>query len=367
MHKKRVSIIGTNGIPARYGGFETLTEYLAKELNNEYDVRVYCSKTPIEKRLKSHHNSRLIYLPFKANGWQSMIYDALSILHAYISSDVLVILGYSGVISFPLKTLFRKTIIFNIGGIEWKKVRGSKALSRIEIVVKKWFERVCILFSDIVVVDNQVLFDYVRNAYSIDCVLVEYGGEHAVSKTITEQVSSKYPFTKSKYDISVSRAQEDMNIHILIEAYKEIPQRNLVIVSNWEITEYGKRLKLENKDVHPNIFLLDAIYNQDELNTLRSNASLYLHSHSLCGTAPSLVEAMYLGLPVVCFDVETNHASTEDKSYYFHDVRSLRSILSNLDDRKIDLLATNMLEIAKRRYTWKRIVGLYQSCIEGEV
>jgi hypothetical protein len=76
----KVSLIGTNGIPAKYGGFETLTEYLAKYLNQDFSMHCYCARTPKEERLITFNNTKLIYLPFKANGWQSMIYDALSIL-----------------------------------------------------------------------------------------------------------------------------------------------------------------------------------------------------------------------------------------------------------------------------------------------
>ncbi len=103
-----MAIIGTNGIPAKYGGFETLAEYLAIYLNDEFNITVYCAKTKKEKRLPEYHNSKLVYIPVKANGWQSMIYDAICILHALRFSDVLVILGFSGVFAFPLKLFFKK-------------------------------------------------------------------------------------------------------------------------------------------------------------------------------------------------------------------------------------------------------------------
>jgi len=363
INKKRVALIGTNGIPAKYGGFETLTEYLAKYLNEEFEITVYCAKTPKENRLKKYHNSKLIYISLKANGWQSMIYDALSICHAMFASDVLVILGFSGVIAFPLKALFRKKIIFNIGGIEWQKVRGNKSFAAIEIAAKKWFEKVCIHFSDTIIVDNQVLWDYVKTNYNIDSVLAEYGGDHAVYKSITNDLIEKYPFLANKYDVSVSRAQEDMNIHILIDTYKQLPDRNLVIVSNWEISDYGIQLKKNNKNKYPNIFLQDAVYNLDELNVIRSNGNIYFHSHSLCGTAPSLTEAMYLGLAILCFDVETNRATTEEKSIYFKDSKSLIEILSSLNESTIHQLGIDMKKIAQRRYTWQRIVKLYKNCI----
>lgn len=361
--KKKVALIGTNGIPAKYGGFETLTEYLSKYLNKEFDLTVYCAKIPKEKRLQTFNNSKLVYIPFKANGWQSLIYDALSILHAFRKNDVLVILGFSGVFAFPFKVLFKKKIVFNIGGVEWKKVRGNKLFGKLEIIFKKWIEKICVHYSDVVIADNQVILDYVRNTYKIDSVLAEYGGDHAVYSSVNDSLIEKFPFLAIKYDITVSRAQEDMNIHLIIDAYKKIPERNLVVVSNWEISDYGINLKRINKDKFPNIFLQDAVYNVDELNAIRSHGEIYIHAHSLCGTAPSLIEAMFLKLPVICFDVDTNRATTENTSYYFKDSESLIQILKSLKETDIKRLSKNMYNVAQRRYTWSRIVNIYKTCL----
>jgi glycosyltransferase involved in cell wall biosynthesis len=363
--KLKVSIIGTNGLPAKYGGFETLTHFLSNKLNKEFDFLVYCSKTVKEKRVDRLNNSRLKYLPLSANGWQSMIYDAISIMHSYFFMDVLVILGFSGVFAFPFKSLFRKKIVFNLGGIEWQKVRGKKFTAKIEVLVKKWFEKITIRFSDVIIVDNQVLWDYVKKTYGIDCVLAEYGGDHAVKVKLNENLIRKYPYLSSQYDVTVSRAQEDMNIHVVLEAYKQLPERTLVAVSNWEISVYGQQLKNAYKDKYPNIIIQDAVYDIEEINAIRSNASIYFHTHSLCGTAPSLVEAMSLGLPVICFDVPTNHSATEEKSVYFSDAPSLLGKLKNLDIIKLEKLGADMREIAQRRYTWERITFIYRKCINN--
>lgn len=363
--KKKVAIIGTNGIPSKYGGFETLAEYLSKYLSEDYEVIVYCSKTPKEKQLKSYNNSRLIYLPFRANGWQSMIYDAISIVHAFFISDVLIILGFSGIAAFPLRIFFRKKkIIFNIGGIEWQKVRGAKLLGKLEVAVKKWFEKVCVYFSDSIVVDNQVLFDYVNDTYNRKAYLIEYGGDHAIFENSTDELILKYPFLTGSYDLTISRAQEDMNIHIVLSAYEKSPNRNIVIISNWQISEYGINLKKKYLNQFPNIILLDAIYNLKELNAIRSNCSLYIHTHSLCGTAPSLTEAMSLKLPVISFDVPTNRASTENKTLYFKSWEELEVLLGKMSNDEIKGIRDELYEIANRRYTWRRIVGLYKKTIE---
>jgi len=362
---KKVSLIGTNGIPARYGGFETLTEYLAKFLNQDYDLYCYCAKTPKDKQLKTYLNTKLIYIPLKANGWQSMVYDAICIIDSLFKHDVLVILGFSGVFAFPLKFIFRKKIVFNIGGIEWQKVRGSKFTAKIEVLAKKWFEWICVKSSDTVIVDNQVLYDYVKAEYNIEPVLAEYGGDHAVFEPVTDELKSKYPFLSGKYDATVSRAQVDMNIHLVLEAYKTMPERNLVVVSNWHISDYGINLKNEYLNKYSNITILDAIYDLKILNTIRGNCEIYLHTHSLCGTAPSLTEAMSIKRPVVCYDVPTNRATTEEKSYYFKDAESLKLILKSLDKEKIENLGNDMFIIASKRYVWKRIAGLYKKCIDN--
>lgn len=358
--KKKVAIIGTNGLPARYGGFETLTNYLVEFLSNDFDITVYCSKTQKKNRLANYKGAKLRYYPLKANGWQSMLYDFITIFDAYIKSDNLIILGFSGAFAFPFNKLFRKNIIFNIGGIEWKKVRGSKWSSNIEIALKKWMEKVCVKNSQIVIIDNISFLDYVRNSYKITPVLAEYGSDHAKRYPITDEIISKYSFVNKPYDITVSRAQYDMNIHMVIEAYKSIPERTVVIVSNWNISDYGIDLFKQNFNKYNNIILLNAIYDQIELNTLRSNCELYLHTHSLCGTAPSLVEAMYLNLPIVSFDITANRATTEDRALYFKNVDELVMLLNTISNEDIEQNQRQMKIIADNRYGWKRIAEIYK-------
>lgn len=364
MAKKKVSIIGTNGVPANYGGFETLADFLCRKLNKDYDLIVYCSKTPKEKRLTSYEGARLVYLPFKANGWQSMVYDSISIIHSFFTCDVLIVLGFSGVFAFVGKLVFRKKIVFNIGGVEWKKVRGAKALGKIEVFVKKIFEQVSVYFSDVIIVDNKVLQDYVWERYKRESILAEYGGDHAIKIHPLKEHFEKYSFLHESYDVTVARAQEDMNIHLLIEAYKGVPNRKLVVISNWFTSDYGRSLYAKNNGACKNIILLHAIYDINELNVIRSNASLYIHAHSLCGTAPSLVEAMYIGLPVICFDVDTNRATTENSTYYFTDHLSLRNLLHEINSDKLKDIASILSEIAYRRYYWNRICGLYKNSID---
>jgi len=362
---KKVVLIGTNGVPANYGGIETLAEYLTRDLNEYYDLYCYCSKTPKEKQLECYHNTKLIYVPMKANGLQSIFYDGWTILRSLCKHDVLVVLGCSCPPALFFKIFTKKHIVLNaIGGKETEKVRGLKLFGKVEVAIKKWMEGMQARYADYVIIDNAANVEIFEKKHHVKALLAEYGGDHAIAESITEEAIKKYSFLKGKYDVTVSRAQEDMNIHMVIDAYKQVPERTVVIVSNWQKSEYGQKLYAENAGKYDNIILLNAIYDQKELNTIRSNAALYLHTHSMCGTAPSLVEAMYLNLPVVCFKVPTNLETTEHKSIYFETVPELVNLLKDMNEETLARLKQDLNEIAKRRYNWKRISGIYKDCID---
>jgi glycosyltransferase involved in cell wall biosynthesis len=363
--KKKVVLIGTNGIPANYGGIETLAEYLARDLNEDYDLYCYCSKTPKEKQLAIYRNTKLIYMPWNANGAQSIIYDGITILRSLRRFDVLVVLGCSCPPAMFFKIFTKKHIVLNIiGGKETEKVRGAKFLGKIEVSIKKWMEGMQAKYADYVIIDNAANVSTFEERHHLKPLLAEYGGEHAIVEPITSEMEEKYPFLKGRYDVTVSRAQEDMNIHMVIDAYKQVKDRKIVIVSNWQKSEYGQKLYVENNDKYENIILLNAIYDQKELNTIRGNACLYLHTHSKCGTAPSLVEAMYLNLPIICFKVPTNIETTERKSIYFESVPELVEILKELNEERIETVKNDLHKIAQRRYNWKRISDIYKDCID---
>ena len=129
---KKISIIGTVGIPAKYGGFETLTEYLTKNLHKDYDMTVYCSSKSYEEKIDTHNGAKLKYINLNANGVQSIPYDIISIFSSLKFADTLLILGVSGCIILPFIRLFsKKRIIVNIDGLEWKREKWGKGA--------KWF------------------------------------------------------------------------------------------------------------------------------------------------------------------------------------------------------------------------------------
>lgn len=353
--KPRVAIIGTAGLPPRYGGFETLADFLTKNLKNQIDFTVYCPSSAQGERLETYNGARLIYLPFKANGIQSISYDIISILFSLFHYDKVLILGSGGSIILPFLFPFRKKFILNFGGLEWKRGKWGR-LTRAYL---KFSEHLGVRCAHKVIADNKFFVDYIKSEYGTSAQLIEYGGDHcAPPENIPEDAWERFPFLESQYFLSVSRAQEDNNIHMLLEGFSAHPGRKLVIVSNWDVSEYGRALKRQYAGIQ-NLVLVDAVYDLNLLNLVRSRCFAYIHSHSFCGTAPSLVEIMSLGKPVLAYAAPTNLETTEGQAHYFESSGDVISLIGSLDDLDYVRNGTRMMEIATRRYTWKIIADKY--------
>jgi len=125
--KKKVAIVGSVGLPANYGGFETMVYYLTKEQHSIVDFTVFCQAIHKDKRMKNFNGSKLIYIPLKANGVQSILYDIVSIILSWFKFDSILILGTGGTIILPFLKLFKNTkTIVNFGGLEWKRDKWGK-------------------------------------------------------------------------------------------------------------------------------------------------------------------------------------------------------------------------------------------------
>lgn len=347
-HKIKVSIVGINGIPAKYGGYETLADNLTRTLLNQYDFIVFCSAIH-DKKIKSHNSARLIRIPLKANGWQSLIYDIYTLFYAAIKSDIILYLGPGAGFILPIVKLINKNIIVNHGGLnEWEREKYSKFQRTIARIGHKYGARFC----KINIADNFILQDSLNRNFNADSVVIRYGGNHVVKPELNTFLLEKYRFLNSEYYVNVSRAQIDNNLHLVLEAFEKIPNLTLVIVSNWSISTYGKNLREKYSNNFENIILLDAIYDLIEINAIRAYAKVYIHSHSYCGTSPSLVEAMYLGLPIFSFDVPTNRETTQDKAFYFKTKEQLIESLCSAGDEELRNCGNLMKQIADKEYTW---------------
>lgn len=360
--RKTVAIIGTVGVPANYGGFETLAEHMIAAMTEEYNVTVYCSgkRYTKEERMSSYKGARLYYLPLEANGVQSIPYDTLSILHAMLKADVLIVLGVAGAWTLPFIRLFtRKKIIISIDGIEWKRDKWN--------VVAKWYlfwaESMAVKYSHIDISDNEAIQDYTAARYGTLSRIIEYGADHTLKVSPGEEDKKQYPFLAHPYAFKVCRIEPENNVHMILEAFSKSDSLPLVMVGNWDKSTYGQELK-ERYSQFSHIHIFDPIYDQQKLDTLRSNALVYIHGHSAGGTNPSLVEAMYLGLPIISYGVSYNRVTTENKALYFMNMEELIAILQNLQAEKLKKMGEELAEIAQRRYTWKYNASKYVLLVE---
>ena len=361
--KKKLAIIGTVGLPAQYGGFETLAHHLVAELVSEYDITVYCTKKKYTKaeRLKTYLGAKLKYLPFNANGMQSIPYDTLSIIHSLFYADVLLILGVAGAWILPFVRLFtNKKVIISIDGIEWKRDKWS--------LLAKWYlwwaEKIAVKYSHADISDNESIQDYTAFRYGTLSNIIEYGANHIISSKPAQEDREIYPFLNRPYAFKVCRIEPENNIDIVLNAFSRNPKYTLVMVGNWNNSEYGKNIR-SKYGVFDNLILLDPIYNQRKLDLLRGNAYLYVHGHSAGGTNPSLVEAMYFGLPIITFDVSYNRTTTENKAYYFKNADDILKIIEGTRLPEFKQLGDKMKEIANRRYTWNVVAEKYNNLIIG--
>ena len=212
MRKLKVAVIGTTGLPAKYGGFETLAHHLVNHLHDEHDLTVYCSSKYFavkNQRLKNFNGAKLVYLPFNANGYQSIIYDFISILHALFHADALLILGVSGTILLPFIKLFSsKPVIVNIDGQEWKRPKWNWIAKKF----LKLSEMIAVSFADTLITDNRVIQEYVSREYKKKSVLIEYGADQVCKQKVTEEAIIKYPFLSSSYAFKVCRIEPENNI-----------------------------------------------------------------------------------------------------------------------------------------------------------
>lgn len=368
-NRKKIAVIGTVGLPANYGGFETLAERLVEHLGERFDFSVYCSgkKYAPEKRNKTYKGARLIYLPLEANGIQSILYDCISIIHALFYADVLLILGVSGGFMLPFVKLFtRKKIIISIDGIEWKRNKWNLP-ARLYLWVAEWM---AVKFSHADIADNESIQDYTAVRYKTLSNIIEYGADHTIKVMPTEEDREKYPFLKFPYAFKVCRIEPENNIGMVLEAFSTLTNYKLVMVGNWNNSAYGKEMRAKYEGF-ANIIMLDPIYDQRELDVIRGNCLLYVHGHSAGGTNPSLVEAMYLGLPVMAFGVSYNRATTEGKALYFDSEEALRCLVVGQKICDLKKIGNTMYEIAHRRYTWKLVADKYaflitQALLSGE-
>lgn len=347
---KKVCIVGTVGIPACYGGFESLVQNLVDYQSKSVKYHVFCSSKSYSDKPDSYKQASLSYLPLNANGVSSIMYDIFSLLKCFKRNpDVTLILGVSGCLFLPVYRLFNSSkVITNIDGLEWRRDKWGWLAKQF----LKLSEKIAVKFSDIVISDNQAISDYVLSEYGMATSVIAYGGDHALIDM------GEIPIKKGDYYLSICRIEPENNIDMILDAFSKSSEK-IFFVGNWDASDYGRKLKKKYFEFE-NIKTVDPVYDIEVLFELRSQCKGYIHGHSAGGTNPSLVEAMQFGMPIYAFDCNFNRYSTKNKALYFHSANSLCELIDVYDDSVIES-GLRMKTMAMENYQWKIIVDRYES------
>ncbi|CAJ1881463.1 DUF1972 domain-containing protein [Aeromonas hydrophila] len=345
---KNIAVIGTVGIPACYGGFESLVQNLIDYQSNDIKYHVFCSAKSYDDKYENYKEASLSYLSIKANGVSSILYDILSLIICLKKKpDVTLILGVSGCLFLPIYRLFSSSrIVTNIDGLEWRRDKWGWLTKKF----LKFSEKLAVRFSDVVVSDNQGIADYVMDEYGVVSDVIAYGGDHAL------QVGHQEKNVKDDFYLSLCRIEPENNIELILSAFSKSREK-LCFIGNWEASEYGRALKSRFSH-YENIEIVDPIYDISVLYKMRRQCKGYVHGHSAGGTNPSLVEAMQFGMPIYAYDCIFNRYTTENKGLYFSDEASLlNQINAELNMAKF---GDAMKDIAFKKYQWINVASEYE-------
>lgn len=352
----KLSIIGTHGIPANYGGFETFAEVISRLLvKNGFEVSVQCDRN--DKPLKSWGGAKLYYSPYlKSRNPIKYYFDGVK--WGLRTSDILLVTGTGGSVFYFLNYFKKKIILTNPDGLEHKRPKWSLPVR----LYLKFTESLAVRFSDFIIADSRLIEEYLISAYksvSGKIRVIEYGAY--VNDSHNNKILEKYSLKHKNYFLVVCRLEPENNLHTVLKAYiKSASESPLVIVGNLIENNYVK--KLQSRYESDKIIFPGGIYDKDELNTLRYSCKAYIHGHSVGGTNPSLLEAMGSRNLILCHDNVYNREVTGNTQLYFNDVEECRI---NID--KINLFSENdkerFGEIALERicnyYNWDNILEKY--------
>ncbi len=326
----RIGIVGTRGIPNRYGGFEQFATRLAPFLaRNGHDVLVYNTHDHPWKEIEYEHVSIIHkYNPERILGPAGQfIYDLLCIIDSRKRSfDVILQLGYTSSAVWGWLIPKSARLVTNMDGIEYHRAKYSNLVKRF----LKFSERLVVKRSDHLIADAPEIARHLKGRYQVRATYIPYGAD--IPQDISDTLPRSLNIRKYEYFLLIARMQADNHIDTILKAYTDAQHDYpLVVIGNMD-NAYGRQMKLKYN--HQGIRYLGAIFDQPFLNQLRQYCALYFHGHSAGGTNPSLLEAMACGAPVCAHNNPYNRHVLDEQGLYFNQADDLAGIIQTLPGRE---------------------------------
>lgn len=362
-----IAIIGTRGIPANYGGFETFAENLAVRLvKSGHRVTVYCRSNYVDKAMRSYKGVDLVVLPTIRHKYLD------TVAHAFLASCHVAFGGAQAVYfcnpvtSFfiPIPRLFGKKTVLNVDGLERKR----KKWNRLARIVSRMAEYAATVFPHRIVTDSRAIHDYYLNTYGKESAQISYGAD--ISAPVPPGgVMSSLGLARRSFILYVSRLEPENNAHTLIEAYSGLPgDVPLVILGDAPYnSEYKARLKAA---ADRRVVFAGSIYGEG-YRELLSNAFLYIHGNEVGGTNPALLQAMADGNCVIANGVIYNREVIADAGVCYEpgDARDLASKIKYFLDNpgETDKYRNLAVERIRKFYDWDDVCRKTEDLIGGLV
>lgn len=349
---KQVAIIGSHGLYANYGGWDQLVKNLVEKKSvDDIHYLVFNSKESPKDIPNLPDHVRVKHVNLNASGFEGLFYDFWTILICYFKVDTILLLGVQGIPLISLLKIFKKiTIISNVGGLEWERPKFSY-LAKLYL---KFCFQISFKLSKNVILDNEHYLKFAPESRKYKAIIIPYGGEIDTTLDITNTLTEKYHFLDQSYYLSISRALEDNFIDKLCDTFSKTNE-TLVLISNFTSSTYGKVVYEKYRNI-VNIVLINGLYQKQELDLVRRKCKAYIHTHTLCGTAPSLVEMIISRRPIISIDVPQNRFTLDNSGIYFKSYDELKQILESDLDLNNELPKIEMVS----KYDWQTIVNSYQ-------
>lgn len=360
---KELVIMGTRGIPAQHGGFETFAEHLSLFLVEKgWKVTVYCQEEGAGETYEtSWLGIKRVHIPISSTGpLGTILFDYLATIDSLKREGVFLTLGYNTAVFNLLHRVFRKKNIINMDGVEWKRAKWGLA-------ARTWFwfnEKFACVLGNHLVADHPEIANHLSSVpFKAGITVIPYGAKEVVeAKT---DVLSEFDLAPYEYGIVIARPEPENSILEIVEAFSTKPaHRKLVVLGKYEPekNEYHRRVTESAGD---NVLFLGAIYDAAKLAALRFYSRAYIHGHQVGGTNPSLVEALGCGVAILAHDNRFNRWVAKEAAEYFGDVSSARRLVEDIfsDDLHWQSLKNAARDNFSRHFQLETIHNQYEKLL----